>query len=230
MNANGEGLQDSTPAGLCVRQGQICPIGRSVTAKPLSFRLAQNRVFVCRKIFDADRWATDGEAVQCPLFLHREGGTDLDISLNAERNGADKEIARSGPQSGEAGVEPGDGFRCPIQAEESMGVWMVAFVMLVSSLLIAWGGAQEFRYFGPGTPQFLAGLIATPAGLLGAAGAIVLGLRRSRRIVIASALALLVGTLAATALDVMGPMATLLGLVGSIPALLVSRSNRPFLA
>jgi preprotein translocase subunit SecD len=95
-----------------------------------------------------------------------------------------------------------------------------AALMLISSALIATGGALEFRYFGPGTPQFTAGLIATPAGLLGCVGAVALWRRGHRTFVSVCALALLAGTVIATGLDVMGPPATLLGVAGGIAPLL----------
>lgn len=47
-------------------------------------------------------------------------------------------------------------------------VRLVAVLMIVSGVLIAHGGAMEFRYFGPGTPQFSAGLAATPSGIAAA--------------------------------------------------------------
>lgn len=100
---------------------------------------------------------------------------------------------------------------------------MIALLFFVSGVLIAIGGALEFRYFGPGTPQFLAGLVATPAGLAGAVGGILLWRsgRAARKVVIGCALALLGGTVVATGLDVMGPPATLLGLLGGFPPLIV---------
>lgn len=107
-----------------------------------------------------------------------------------------------------------------------MRLRLTAIVMLVSSLLTAYGAAMEFRYFDPGTPQFLAGLVATPAGLTGAVGAVLLWRGGRTPAVIASSVVLLVGTLAATALQVMGPLATLLGLAGAIPPLFIGR-DRP---
>jgi hypothetical protein len=99
---------------------------------------------------------------------------------------------------------------------------IAASVMLLTSLLIAYGGAMEFRYFGPGTSQFLAGLVATPAGLAGAFGAILLwrSRRRTPAVMICS-MSLLAGTLAATALGVMGPPATLLGCIGAAVSIAV---------
>ena len=106
-----------------------------------------------------------------------------------------------------------------------MRVHLTAALMLVSSLLVAYGAAMEFRYFGPGTTQFVAGLIAAPAGLAGAIGAVALWLHGRTRLVVFGATALLLGTLAATGLRVMGPPATLLGVVGGLAPLIV-RSSR----
>lgn len=105
---------------------------------------------------------------------------------------------------------------------------VIALVMLVSGAAIGTGGALEFAYFGPGTPQFLAGLAATPAGALAVAGGATLWRRGrgARRFVAAAAMALLCGTAIATALDVMGPPATLLGTIGAVPALVWSWKNR----
>jgi hypothetical protein len=38
---------------------------------------------------------------------------------------------------------------------------VIAALMLVTAAAIGAGGAMEFAYFGPDTPQFLSGLIAT---------------------------------------------------------------------
>ena len=90
--------------------------------------------------------------------------------------------------------------------------------MAVCSAAVGTGGALEFRYFGPGTPQFYAGVITVPAGVAGIGAAALLWRRgrRAIRAVAVAAVALLVATIAATALDVMGPPATLIGLVGGI--------------
>lgn len=96
----------------------------------------------------------------------------------------------------------------------------IALLMLISGAAVATGAALEFAYFGPWTPQFIAGLIGTPAGLLGIAGGISLWRhRQASRHTGWCAGSLLAGTVACTALDVMGPPATVLGLLGSLPAL-----------
>jgi hypothetical protein len=43
---------------------------------------------------------------------------------------------------------------------------ILAILMLLSGAAVSTGAALEFAYFGPGTPQFVAGLVATPAGIL----------------------------------------------------------------
>ncbi len=71
------------------------------------------------------------------------------------------------------------------------------------------------------SPQFWAGLVGSPAGLLGTAGGTALwrhGLA-ARQFVVVAAVALLSGTAFATAFDVMGPPATIIGLAGALPPL-----------
>ena len=98
---------------------------------------------------------------------------------------------------------------------------IIAVLLLVTAAVIGAGGAMEFAYFGPGTPQFLSGLIATPAGIAGMVGGAALWRRgvRAKRVVAVTAAMLLAATAAATILDVMGPPATLTGLVGGLPPL-----------
>ncbi len=105
---------------------------------------------------------------------------------------------------------------------------VIAVLMLLSGAAVGTGAALEFAYFGPGTSQFTAGLVATPAGLLGMAGGMALWRRgiRARRFVTIAATGLLLGTAAATALDVMGPPATIVGVLGGLPPLLWSWKQR----
>lgn len=109
-----------------------------------------------------------------------------------------------------------------------MGTRILATLMLLSGAAVGTGAALEFAYFGPGTPQFLAGVVATPAGILGVLGGAFLWRRglRARRVVAATAAGLLCGTAAATALDVMGPPATLIGTMGGLPPLVWAWTNR----
>jgi len=97
----------------------------------------------------------------------------------------------------------------------------IAILMIVAGLTLGWGGAMEFRYFGPGTDQFLAGLMAAPGGLIFAAAGVALWRRgrRARGVVMAAALVMLTATAGATALRVMGPPAALIGVLSSIAAL-----------
>lgn len=91
---------------------------------------------------------------------------------------------------------------------------------LVANGLALGGGALEFRYFGPTTPQFWAGMTATPAGLVAGVAAVGLWQRgaAARRWVRATALALLGATVVGAGLRVMGPPAMLLGLLGAAAA------------
>jgi len=107
--------------------------------------------------------------------------------------------------------------------------WLAA-LMVVSGTVVGWGGALEFRYFGSGTPQFTAGLCVVPAGVLSIVAGLMLWTRgaQAKSAVIAGAAALLAGTVAATALDVMGPPATMVGTVGGVVPLVwaLRRSGR----
>lgn len=97
----------------------------------------------------------------------------------------------------------------------------IAILMMLSGAVVGTGAALEFAYFGPGTSQFTAGLIATPAGLAGLVGGAALWRRgrRARPLVAMGAIGLLLGTAGATILDVMGPPAMLIGLAGGLPPL-----------
>jgi len=104
-----------------------------------------------------------------------------------------------------------------------------ALVMLTAGVLVAYGGAMEFVYFGPGTPQFVAGLVTVPTGLAASLAAARLWARgaHARREVVAGAILLGAGTAAGSGLDVMGGVATLVGAVGSlIPLLWSARARR----
>lgn len=89
----------------------------------------------------------------------------------------------------------------------------LALLLLVTGAVIGIGGADEFRYFGPSTPQFWAGVCAVPAG----AAAVHAAWRlwrdgpAARGAVRAGALALLAACAAGAALRVMGPPPLLLG-------------------
>ena len=99
---------------------------------------------------------------------------------------------------------------------------LVAVTMMVAGALTGYGGAMEFVYFGPGTPQFSAGLLATPAGILAVAGGILLWRQQwqARRFVVSAGIIMLAATVAATGLDVMGPPATVIGAIGGLAPLI----------
>ncbi len=96
----------------------------------------------------------------------------------------------------------------------------VAVLMVLIGLVIGWGAAMEFRYFGPDARQFWVGVFTTPAGVFFIIAGILLWRRgqAARRPVLVAGLAMACATVAATALDVMGPPATLLGIVGALAA------------
>jgi hypothetical protein len=92
--------------------------------------------------------------------------------------------------------------------------------MVVTGAIVGAGAANEFRYFGPGERQFWVGVFTTPASVLFIVAGVLLWLRGrdARRVVLLAGAIMAGATVAATALDVMGPPATLLGVVGSLAA------------
>ena len=105
----------------------------------------------------------------------------------------------------------------------------VAAVMLaIAGAAIGTGAALEFAYFGPGTPQFWAGVIATPAGglMLASAAALWRASPNAATIVSVAGLAMLAATVVSTYLDVMGPPAILIGALSSLLAFVVARRSR----
>ena len=97
---------------------------------------------------------------------------------------------------------------------------LVAVLMILAGVVIGAGAALEFRYFGPEARQFWVGAFTTPAAIFLAVAGVLLWRRGrgARRTVLASGLVMAGATVAATALDVMGPPATLLGMVGALVA------------
>jgi hypothetical protein len=97
----------------------------------------------------------------------------------------------------------------------------VAILMVLAGVLIGAGAAHEFWYFGPETREFWVGVFATPAGFFFTVAGILLWRRGSgaRRVVMIAALVMASATVAASALRVMGPPATLTGVISSLVAL-----------
>jgi hypothetical protein len=96
----------------------------------------------------------------------------------------------------------------------------VAALMALVGVVIGTGAVLEFRYFGPDARQFWVGVFTTPAAVFFTAAGILLWRRGqgARPMVLAAGLVMACATVAATALDVMGPPATLLGVVGALGA------------
>lgn len=97
--------------------------------------------------------------------------------------------------------------------------WLAAGLAVIG-LAIGLGGADEFRYFGPGTPQFWAGAAAAPAGVVVVAAAVRLWREgaAARPWVLVAAVALLLATVVGAALRVMGPPPIVLGALGATAA------------
>lgn len=92
----------------------------------------------------------------------------------------------------------------------------VAIVMVLIGVTLGYGALAEFRYFGPESEQFWVGVFTTPAAAFFAVAGVLLWLRglRMRSTVLVAALLMCSATIAATALRVMGPPATLMGMIG----------------
>ena len=96
----------------------------------------------------------------------------------------------------------------------------VAVFMAVVGLMIGWGAAQQFGYYGPESSPFWVGVVATPAGLLFVIAAVMLWLRGHlvRQLVLTAAMVMTIVTIFGTVFDVMGPPATVVGLAGAFVA------------
>ena len=92
----------------------------------------------------------------------------------------------------------------------------VAVVMVLIGAVIGAGAVMEFRYFGPEAEQFWVGVFTTPAAVFFVVAGVMLWLRgvRVRGIVLLAAILMSAATIAATMLRVMGPPATLMGMLG----------------
>lgn len=106
---------------------------------------------------------------------------------------------------------------------------LLAGVLFLVGAVIGVGGALEFRYFDADTPQFWAGMAAVPAGAFTIAAATQLWRRGSGagNIVWNASVALLAATIVGGGLDVMGPMAIIVGGGGSVLGLGWAWGARP---
>ena len=112
----------------------------------------------------------------------------------------------------------------------SPGARGLGVALFAVGLMVGVGGALEFRYFGPATQQFWAGVVTVPAGLFTMLAAVQLWRRgaAARAAVRGAAVALLAATvIAGPVLRVMGPPAILLGALGSGAALWWVWRQRP---
>jgi hypothetical protein len=100
--------------------------------------------------------------------------------------------------------------------ERSSGMKVVAVLMVLVGVTLGWGAIPEFRFYGPEAHQFWVGVFTAPAGMFFALAGVLLWLRgvRVRRAVLLAALLMFSATIAATGLGVMGPPATLMGVIG----------------
>lgn len=107
---------------------------------------------------------------------------------------------------------------------------VIAVLMVLISMVIGTGAVLEFRYFGPEARQFWVGVFTTPASVFFIIAGILLWRRGrdARRVVLMAGLVMACATVAATALDVMGPPATLLGIIGALAALGWAWKSRAF--
>ena len=105
---------------------------------------------------------------------------------------------------------------------------ILAVYMVLAGLTIGVGGALEFAHFGPESTQFWVGVFATPAGFFMAFVGVVLLLRGPgiRGLVLLAGLLMAIATIAATALRVMGPPATIVGMTSALAAIAWSWKNR----
>ena len=105
---------------------------------------------------------------------------------------------------------------------------ILAVFMVLAGLTIGAGGALEFAHFGPDATQFRVAVFATPSGFFFALVGVFLWLRgpRIHWLVLFAGLVMATATIAATALRVMGPPATLVGMTSALAAIGWSWKNR----
>lgn len=94
----------------------------------------------------------------------------------------------------------------------------VAVLMVLVGIVIGMGAIAEFRYYGPESEQFWVGVFTTPAAAFFVVAGVLLWLRgvRVRQIVLVAAILMASATIGATVLKVMGPPATLMGMIGAL--------------
>jgi hypothetical protein len=95
---------------------------------------------------------------------------------------------------------------------------VIAVVMILIGVAIGAGAALELLFYGPDSTEFWVGVLTTPAGLFFVVAGVLLWLRgrNVRRTVLLAAFFLATATTVATVLQVMGPPATLIGMIGGL--------------
>lgn len=103
----------------------------------------------------------------------------------------------------------------------------VAVLMVLIGVVLGAGAVLEFRYFGPDSRQFWVGVFTTPAAVFFVVAGVMLWIRglRVRQTVLFAALFMAAATIAATVLEVMGPPATLMGMLGVVVVLVWYRRS-----
>lgn len=94
----------------------------------------------------------------------------------------------------------------------------VAVSMVLIGIAIGQGAVNELRYYGPESEQFWVGVFTTPASIFFVVAGVWLWRRgiRARQIVLVAAILMASATIGATVLEVMGVLATLMGMIGAL--------------
>jgi hypothetical protein len=105
---------------------------------------------------------------------------------------------------------------------------ILAVFMVLAGLTIGAGAALEFVYYGPEATQFWLGVFAMPAGFFFALAGVLLYFRGpdARRLVLLAGVIMATATIAATALEVMGPPATIVGMTSALASIGWALKNR----
>ena len=92
----------------------------------------------------------------------------------------------------------------------------VAVLMVLIGIVIGQGAVNEFRFYGPESEVFWVAVFTTPVSVFFVVAGVLLWLRgvRVRQTVLLAAILMASATIAATVLKVMGPPATLMGMIG----------------
>jgi hypothetical protein len=98
---------------------------------------------------------------------------------------------------------------------------IVSLIMVLAGITIGVGAVLEFGYYGPEAAPFWVGVFATPAGFFFAFVGVLLWWRGQSvcRLVMLAGLIMAAATIAGTALGVMGPPATIVGIASALTAL-----------